>query len=136
MWHPWRRLRALTHVHLHWQPLVGLLGATNGRDLIVMDPRQSQAQRRCTIAHELAHIDLGHTDGCSPTEETEARALAARRLITMPALLDALAWSEELEEVADELWVDLDTLYARLDHLTPHECAQIRALYEQTERGL
>ncbi|HLV05690.1 MAG TPA: ImmA/IrrE family metallo-endopeptidase [Actinomycetaceae bacterium] len=135
MWHPWRRLRALTHVTLHWQPLQGLLGATNGSNLIVMDPRQSQAQRRCTIAHELAHIELGHTGGCTGAEEAQARRLAARWLIDMDRLLDALAWSEELEEVAEELWVDLDTLYARLDGLTAQERARVVALAGRVERG-
>lgn len=135
MWHPWRRLRALTHVDLHWRPLDGLLGATNGRDLIVMDPRQSQVQRRCTIAHEVAHIELGHTSGCSPLEEEAARRHAARRLIAMPDLLDVLCWTEELEEAADELWVDLDTLKARLDALTTGEQAQLCALYQRLDRG-
>src|SRR5690625_7195002 len=134
MWHPWRRLRALTHVTLHWQPLQGLLGATNGSNLIVMDPRQSQAQRRCTIAHELAHIELGHTGGCTGAEEAQARRLAARWLIDMDRLLDALAWSEELEEVAEELWVDLATLYARLEGLTAGVGARLCALHEGLER--
>lgn len=135
MWHPWRRLRALTHLDLSWRPLAGLLGATDGRDRIVMDPRQSQAQRRCTIAHELAHLELGHTGGCSPAEERMARALAARWLIDIDRLLDVLAWTERLEEAADELWVDVDTLMARLDGLTPGERAQVAALAHMIERG-
>src|SRR5690606_41963306 len=113
MWHPWRRLRALTHITLHWQPLQGLLGATNGQNLIVMDPRQSQAQRRCTIAHELAHIELGHTGGWTGAEEAQARWLAARWLIDMDRLLDARAWSGVLEEVAVERRGDRDTLLVR-----------------------
>ena len=60
---------------------------------------------------------------------------AARRLIKMEHLLDALAWTEHLEELADELWVDLDTLMARLDGLTPEERAQIAELGERVERG-
>src|SRR5690606_41718859 len=100
-----------------------------------MDPRQSQAQRRCTIAHELAHIELGHTGGCTGAEEAQARRLAARWLIDMDRLLDARAWSEELEEVAEERWVDLDTLYARLDALTAQEPAREVALDGRVERG-
>ena len=135
MWHPWRRLRALTNVDLSWRPLAGLLGATDGRDRIVMDPRQSQAQRRCTVAHELAHLDLGHGGGCSPVEERAARALAARWLIDMPDLLAALAWTEHLDELADELWVDVDTLLARLDGLTASERAQVAELAQRVEGG-
>lgn len=137
MWHPWRTLRALTHVDLFWtQALpVGVRGVTDGQR-IWMDDRQLQAERRSTLAHELAHIYLDHGNQCRPADEAAARALAARWLIDMDRLLDALAWSEELEEVADELWVDLDTLYARLDTLTAEERAQIRALHDRTERGL
>lgn len=100
-----------------------------------MDPRQSQAQRRCTIAHELAHRELGHAGACNPREEAQARHLASRWLITMTDLLAALAWTEHLEEVADELWVDLDTLTARLDGLTAGERAQVAALADAVERG-
>lgn len=136
MWHPWRTLRALAHVDLHWTKdlPVGVLGATDGRH-IWMDDRQLQVERRSTLAHELAHLHLEHTGGCGPREEDEARALAARWLIDMDSLLDALAWSEHLEEVADELWVDLDTLYARLDTLTGAERAAIRELHSRTEGG-
>lgn len=136
MWHPWRTLRTLTHIDLFWTKAlpVGVRGATDGRR-IWMDDRQLQAERRSTLAHELAHIELGHTGGCAGAEEAQARRLAARWLIDMDRLLDALAWSEELEEVAEELWVDLDTLYARLDGLTADERARVVALAERVERG-
>ncbi|WP_168202660.1 hypothetical protein [Georgenia wutianyii] len=52
----------------------------------------------------------------------------------MADLLDALCWTEELEEAADELWVDLDTLKARLDTLTAGERAQLCALAERLDR--
>lgn len=134
MFHPWRRLRKLAHIDLAWRTLPGKLGITNGNDLVVLDPRQSQTQRRCTIAHELAHIELGHTGECTPVEEAQARALAARWLIRMEHLLEALAWTENLEELADELWVDLDTLMARLDGLTVEERRMIQDLHDRTER--
>ncbi|MDD9207860.1 ImmA/IrrE family metallo-endopeptidase [Georgenia sp. 10Sc9-8] len=135
LFHPWRRLRQSPHIDVAWWPMAGRLGATNGRDVIVLHPGQSQVLRRCTVAHELAHVELGHTGGCTGTEERHARQLAARWLITMEQLLDALRWSEELQEVAEELWVDTDTLNARLDALTAAGRAQIVALYEEIERA-
>lgn len=121
VFHPWRRLRSLTGVDLVWRPLTGMLGATDGATVIYMDPVQLQVERRCTVAHEQAHIELGHTRGHHPDDERTATQLAARWLVEMPAILDALRWSEELEEVADQLWVDLPTLMARLDGLTSEE---------------
>ncbi len=135
VFHPWRRLRSMTAVDVQWHRTPGVLGATDGATVIVLHPDQSQAQRRCTLAHELAHIELGHVHGASASEESAARLLAARRLIEMPALLDALSWAEDLREVADELWVDEDTLMARLDGLTCNERYQVTALYDEVERG-
>lgn len=122
MYHPWRALRALEHVELVWQPLPdGILAATDGADRIWMDPRQRQAKRRSTLAHELAHIELGHVGGCTPAQDVEADQLAARRLIPLDRLADALQWARCLDEAADELWVDRDTLSTRLRHLHPSE---------------
>jgi hypothetical protein len=121
---------------LEWRELsLEHYAVTNGRDRIWMDPRQTQVERRCTIAHELAHIELGHTDGCTHREDREVDLLVARRLIEMPDLLDALRWTEEFVEAADCLWVDEATLMARLDGLTADERAQIVRLYEEVERG-
>lgn len=133
--HPWRRLRALRDdVEVIWAPQPpGRLAATDGR-VIYMDPRMSQVQRRCAAAHETAHIDLGHVKGCTGKEEQAARALAARRLVAMPQLLAAYQWAEELEEVADELWVTLDVLRDRLDNLTQDERDELVALYAEMER--
>lgn len=117
-----------------WRRTPGLLGATDGERVIVMHPDQLQVQRRCTLAHELAHIELGHGASCSRAEEAEARAAAARRLIDLDALLDAFRWAEHLEEVADELWVDLDTLQARIDTLTDDERAALVALHDELAR--
>jgi hypothetical protein len=133
--HPWRRLRARPDVEVFWRALRGpRLGATDGAEVIVLRPDLTQVQRRCTVAHELAHIELEHRDGCTPAEETAARRLAARWLIDLEHLLDAYRWAEELEEVADCLWVDVDTLRARLDGLNDHERQRLVDLYLEMER--
>lgn len=134
MFHPWRRLRAQSHIDVSWPVMPGRLGSTNGIDVIRMHPHQSQVQRRCTLAHEMAHIELGHTSGCHPATERQAAQHAARWLIDMDDLLDALRWADDLREVADCLWVVEETLMARLDSLTPDERARIVALHEELDR--
>lgn len=137
VWHPWRALRRLTEVDVHWTTDLpeGVLGATDG-SRIWMDSSQLQAERRCTIAHELEHVARGHTGCVSEREEVEVRRAAARRLVKMQHLLAVAVWTESLEEAADELWVDVNTLLARLAAMTPEERAQVRDLYDRTERGL
>lgn len=129
MWHPWRRLRALAHVDLHWADLpAGVRGVTAG-NRIWLDLSQLQAERRCTLAHELEHLERGH-DGCvSGAEERRVREAAARRLITLERLLDVAAWTRCPAEAAEELWVDEDTLNARLEGLTPSEARALRGLW-------
>ena len=133
MFHPWRRLRAQPHIRLSWRELAGRLGETEG-NVIRMHPHQSQVQRRCTIAHELAHVELGHRNGCDDGEEVQATRLAARWLVGMDDLLDALRWAEELEEVAECLWVDEPTLLARLDGLDADERQRVVDLHHEMER--
>lgn len=135
MFHPWRALRRLTHVNLHWREMDGILGQTDGATVIYMNPDQSQAQRRCTLAHELAHIELGHICGETPKDEAASRELAARRMIPIETLMDALRWADNLEEVADELWVDHQTLIDRLDTLTDDERQALVDLHHSIEQG-
>jgi hypothetical protein len=134
MFHPWRRLRARPEIDVTWPVMAGRLGSTNGTTAIRMHPHQSQVQRRCTLAHELAHIELGHVGGCAPDRERDAALHAARWLVDIEDLLDALRWAEDLREVADCLWVDEPTLLARYDGLTPKERALIMALHDELDR--
>ena len=59
--HPWRRLRDRPDWLLEWDMLPpGLMGSTcHRRRVITLDLRLSQAERRCTIAHELEHVERG-----------------------------------------------------------------------------
>ena len=128
MYHPWGALQALgDSVVLVWRHLpAGVLAATDGRATIWMDPRQRQAKRRCTIAHELEHIRLGHTGGCTPREDAAVDQLVARRLIAIDVLAAALTWTTQIDELADELVVDRATLQTRLEHLHPSEVHYLR----------
>lgn len=123
-YHPWRELRSREHLKLTWADLPpGVRGITDGSSAIWMEPDQLQVERRCTLAHELAHIDLEHTTKPTDTEERNARRLAARKLITWDALVDAFRWSHTAEEAADELWVIPEVLEDRLRFLHPNERA-------------
>ncbi|GAA1520354.1 hypothetical protein GCM10009690_24310 [Brevibacterium permense] len=82
-----------------------------------------QVERRCTLAHELAHIDLGHTTETTVQEELTARRYAARKLIDWDALVDVFRWAHNAHEAADELWVTPEVLEDRLRALSPTERA-------------
>ncbi|WP_446717764.1 ImmA/IrrE family metallo-endopeptidase [Dermabacter sp. HSID17554] len=51
--------------------LEGRCGETNGRDLIRLDERLLQVERRCTLAHELVHLEAGEGRACSASRERE-----------------------------------------------------------------
>ncbi len=128
--HPWRRLRDRPDWLLEWGMLPpGLMGSTcHRRRVITLDLRLSQAERRCTIAHELEHVERGPMPSdpiLAAREEESIERAVARRLVTIRALGDALAWAHTLDEAAEELWVDVATLEARLRSLHPAEHAYL-----------
>lgn len=131
MHHPWRLLRSLTDWTLHWQRSSLVDGVTHfPSKTITLDPRQLQVERRCTIAHELVHIARGPVPADPRLAEREEAAVeqeTARRLITLDDLLDALRWSDDPHEVADECWVTTDVLLNRVEHLHPSERAWLHS---------
>lgn len=133
--HPWRELRAQPHLQLIWRRLHHLYGETDGLAHITMHPNQLQVERRVTIAHELLHVERGHTAECSASEEISVRRAVARRLVPIDALLDALRWTESWDEAADELWVTVEVFRDRLDDLSEDERAMVAALSEEIDRG-
>lgn len=131
-WHPWRALRHVTDATLCWwllpEGVFETCDVTSGS--ITLNPGQTQAERRSTLTHELVHLERGQVPACpiaAGREEQAVNAEAARRLIPLEALIDALLWSYDEHELADELWVDLDMVRARLDNLTDEERATIDA---------
>lgn len=124
--HPWRRLRALSDWLVAWARLPGsLAGLTHhGARVIVLEQRMLQAERRCTLAHELEHVRRGPSPADPVLRAREERCIdrtVARMLIDIRDLGEALAWSQDLAVAADELWVDVPTLRARLEGLHPSE---------------
>jgi Zn-dependent peptidase ImmA (M78 family) len=143
MYHPWRQLRSLPSVDVIWSRDDVLLDGAQAwwyadRDMIVMDSRLKQVDRRCALAHELAHRERGDRpcglDWFDARQEAAADLMAARWLISRDALLAALRWSDDRHEIADELWVTVDLLRVRLDGLHPSERHYLRRrLAEQEE---
>lgn len=132
MFHPWGILRKLAHIRLSWVLMPDLVpGRTNGVDIIWMDKRLDQVERRCTLTHELIHIERHHT-GCQPASvELQVCLETARRLIPIEALAASLRWSTWPAELSDELWVTQDVLRDRLRGLTEDELALLMATETQ-----
>lgn len=129
-WHPWRVLgeqypRVVARVADLPEP-----GARYypRHDVVLLDRRLGQAGRRCALTHEIVHIERGDTACTGWHAQRQERAVereSARRLITTEELVRGLQWSQDEHELADELWVDVPTIRARLDGLTPDERAEI-----------
>lgn len=132
MWNPWGTLRRdhpnITVKHRDLSS-IGCLGVWRG-DVIYLEETCNQAERRCTLTHELVHVERGPVPRhpyFGPKEERKVEALTAERLITLDALIDALVWNRNRvdHELAEELWVDLDVLTTRVRNLTVAERAYI-----------
>lgn len=125
--HPWRQARADLDLRIEWPKAMpdSVLAISDG-DTVLMNPRQTQAERRVTIMHELIHRERGHRNGCTGPEEEWVRQETARRLMPLWLLTDALRWSTDVGEIADHCWVDRDTVLCRLEHLHPTEIHSLR----------
>ncbi|UQE73878.1 hypothetical protein MYK68_14175 [Gordonia sp. PP30] len=129
LWHPWRWLRDRYPdvVVLHTPLPAGRMGRLSGME-ILLDHRLTQAERRCTLTHELVHIERRGAEHPSPAvEESLVEQETARRLITLGQLVDAFRWLRhpDLPALAEHLWVDQQTALTRMQHLDPLEVAEI-----------
>ncbi len=109
-------------------------GCTDGSD-IWLDRRLLQAERRSTLAHELEHVRRGHTACVDDATELDVRLAVARELIPLDRLVDALLWSSIEEDLADELWVDVDTIKDRLAGLDAYETEFVEKAIRAREGG-
>lgn len=134
--HPWRVMRddhPQITIDLEHELPGDMAGAWIG-DTIYIDRRLTQVGRRCTLEHERQHLErqiIPDHPVLAAREEARVDELAARNLITIDALIDALRWCQGVggAELADEVWTDRHTLNVRLATLTPKERRQIaRAL--------
>lgn len=129
-WHPWRHAgEHYPHIHISCRHELpdGVWGLHVGRR-IWLCKRLDQVRRRCTLTHELLHLERGPVPMDPMARAREERIvshLASQRLITLGALVDGLRWTREPHELAAELWVDYPTLEARINNLDPLEVAEI-----------
>jgi hypothetical protein len=129
---PWRDVRQtwpeITVIEL---PMAGLLLGWVRYPVIALREGTSAAQRRCTLAHELVHLERGIRD-CGPWAAREEQAVhdeVARRLVPVAALAAAIrdaGGSQDRGALAALLDVDQDTLQARLRLVTAAERRRIR----------
>lgn len=79
-------------------------------NLIVIRSGMRRVHDRSTLAHELAHAILGHTES-TPKHEAQADKLAAQNLIDEDRFWAAAKWCTTISEVAAEC--DVSTRLAR-----------------------
>lgn len=100
------------------------------RKVILIDHADHWPVKRCSLAHAVAHLDLGHSQLVAGLferdQENAANQLAARRLIPVRRLAEVLCWTRYRTEIAAELQVDLSTLAVREQHLHVSERALLR----------
>jgi hypothetical protein len=123
--HPWQRLGRLAHVRLLWHD-GGECGVTDFEASTVSLRRgMTQAQRRTTVLHECLHVERGPVPvGLAGREELRVEKETVRLLMPdLGEIAEALRWSHDLHEAAEELWVDEQALRVRLAHLRPAEQA-------------
>ncbi|AAN12603.1 metallo-protease [Mycobacterium phage Che9c] len=129
-WHPWRTLRdqhADIDVSCRYRLPDHIMGLQRGAR-IWLCRTLTQAERRCTLTHELVHRERGPVPADpadAAREERMVDEIAARRLITFDQLLDGLRWSRRPRELAEHLWVDEPTLQTRMATLDPLEVADL-----------
>lgn len=108
------------------------------RRVILLERNLGPVRRRCSLAHAIAHLDLGHdhpvTGHYENREEAAANDLAARRLIPLRDYAEVLSWTRDPAEVAAELVVDRETLRVRETSLDRADRSALRALMRRCVR--
>jgi Zn-dependent peptidase ImmA (M78 family) len=125
-------------VHIEWHDIAPARAVwSRDHDIILINETITRAERRCALAHELAHLDVGDepTSDCwfAARQEQAADELAARRLVDLDDLARALTWCEDPRELAECLDVTLDVLTLRAAHLHPAERGMLRAVIARRE---
>lgn len=131
---PWGEIPPGWSVDLVAMPVRGM--CRWNRRTILLDIRLSRVEERCTLTHELIHAERGPFPRWLTTrEEGIVDAKAARRLIPLDALGEALAWSLHPSVAAEELDVDPPTLEALLRDLAAAEVEALRQRLEHHFEG-
>jgi hypothetical protein len=121
------------HIQVVIERMTGdLLGEVrDGGCVIALRAGTSDAQRRCTLTHELVHLERGLLE-CGPWSQREELLVhdeVARRLVPLGALAAAirtLGTAEDLPALAQALEVDSETLQLRFTRLERSERRLLR----------
>lgn len=133
---PFSLLAAMPDVRLHWTDNQDVLQGRRARwfpdqRVIAIDKSLRRLKARCSLAHELAHVVLGHVCGAEGglydlRRELEADEFAARLLLpNVDELARTIVVTCSDGHAARELNVTLDLYRTRLDTLTGDERAVI-----------
>lgn len=125
--HPWRMLRNLPEITLEWHDGGDAGWYDFDTQTISLRRGLDQAERRSTLRHELQHHFNGPVlEALMEREEIACDLAAARDLIDIRKLGEALAWTQDRDEVSIELWVDPCLIDIRLARLHPAERIYLR----------
>jgi Zn-dependent peptidase ImmA (M78 family) len=133
-YNPWLdAARRYPDIHIEWHDIAPAHALwSRDHDVILIDETSTRAERRCALAHEIAHMDVDDTltDMCwfATRQENAADTLAARRLVCLDELASVLRWCDDPREVAAELEVTLAVLKLRGATLHPAERGALRAV--------
>lgn len=103
---PYQLAEALGVPVLYTRRLTGSLGVTDGKR-IWLRRGLTRAVERSTLAHELAHVLLGHTACQDGRGEARADRLAVRLLVSLGEVERELRRCDSVEALADSLGVDV-----------------------------
>ncbi len=103
---PYQLADALGVPVLYTRRLSGSLGVTDGKR-IWLRRGLTQPVERSTLAHELAHILLGHTVCQDGRGEARADRLAVRLLVSLAEVERELRRCSSIESLAEALGVDV-----------------------------
>lgn len=134
LYDPWADVRQnWPAVRVVIEPMAGdLLGEVRDDGLVIaLRAGTSAAQRRCTLTHELVHLERGLHD-CGPwshREEVQVHTEAALRLIPLSQLIAAIRSLGGVDDPgATAHWLDVDseTLAVRLARVSSAERTALR----------
>jgi Zn-dependent peptidase ImmA (M78 family) len=109
----------------------GVAARTDGKDIWV-DDRLNEVQERCAIAHELIHVERGHSTTQVEAVEMGVRFETAKRLLPLDVLFEGCRRGGSLAVIARNLGVTRQVLMDRAATLTDQQaetagCGSCRA---------
>ncbi|MBM7795808.1 hypothetical protein JOD50_000760 [Pseudoglutamicibacter cumminsii] len=124
MWCPWSAANERGVIVIEDCTLpAGVKGMTDGRRIVYLsEALRTEIDRRCTLTHELIHIEQGHVGSQPAAIEHAVRRATALRLVPACLYREGIQWTPHLSELA-EYWhvtpgVALDRITAAKNEVT------------------